>query len=247
MDDGNFIKKNGLKIVLIGMAILGLSTVAKAQVMTETLPTQTVSASGPWSQDLNFATFDSSLGTLTKVDFIISGSFQGSGVVTVTNPSSGSITATTIQLSSISLQDTVALQVLADGNTYAANAVSAPSTPTSKTFTNPTAGQFVDISTTSQGLISQTLSTTDSGDLSNFTGNGSNTVGLSLISGATISYFQFGNGLYGLSNDPSGLDSTVNVTVQYEYTPVPEGSTWSMVIAGFGMLVFLKRFRPRKH
>lgn len=195
--------------------------------------------------------FDSSLGTLTGITFIINTTVK-------TNPT---VTNTDIQTVTYNLTSGAAL-ILSDPTNTLQYVESLPTTTlTGKTLTvaqhskqynfsvNGSATNVYDVSgataTLNTGLSDSDGITADTFDVLSFIGNSTDTFAVRLD--GTI--YGGASGLGSISYADSG---TASATVEVIYTydafpvePIPEPSTWAMVLGGIGFLAMAQRVRHR--
>lgn len=229
---------------LAAVAIILMGSHAIGQTLTSVSETQTFTNVAAGSYTLDFALFNTNLGTLESVTITLGDVFV-TGTASVTNNTNtntggtapGTYTYYVNYTGTFDITDSVGLNQ--DAGNDVALTVSAPQSHKNlaigATLTTPTA------SNTAAGEASSELSTTNGDDLTGYEGNGTGTVALTLATGNSVT----ATGTSNYSTTSSGTGSG-EVTVTYNYlsnpTPTPEPSTWALMIgAGFGAILFVRR------
>jgi len=229
---------------LMVAAVILMSSHAFGQTLTSLSETQTFTNVAAGSYTLDFALFNTNLGTLESVTISLGDVFV-TGTASVTNNTNtnpvggtapGTYTYYVNYTGTFDVTDSVGLNT--DAGNDVALTVSAPTSHKSlaigATLTTPTA------SNTSAGSAETELSTTNGDDLTGYEGNGTGTVALTLATGNSVT----ATGTSNFSTTSSGTGSGA-VTVTYNYlapSATPEPSTWALMIgAGFGAILFVRR------
>lgn len=179
------------------------------------------------SKAFSIDTFNTNLGTLTKVTVTLSGSNVSTYIKLINNvgtvDSGNAYSDVTLSLTGISSTTLPSLLVTTGTTPFTAPANGTVYVTTSATSGSATADY-------SDGLI-----------LSDFSSEGDGTLQLTL-SGEVTSRGKRSEYTTELTDTATG---DVKVTVTYTYTTVPEPSTWAMIVGGIGMLALGQRMRRR--
>jgi len=223
-----------MKIIAFATLLLALAATcvsAATVVQTASMPASTTNA----YTTLSVAKFDPSLGTLNSVKFDLSSTFTSTLSWTNTGSGAGYITwgvvDPTIQLNAPDSSALIGSQCL--GWIIFAGTQTAPVSPATSGIKVLAGANYSDTKSVS-GACSQII--TDG--LSAYVGSGS----VALPFSAEVPSFALsttgGNGIRTLATH-----ATADLTVTYDYTPVPEPSSILALVAGLGSLAAFRRRR----
>jgi hypothetical protein len=222
-------------LVALGVTTMSLSAFAASVSYSTTVPSTDLSFT---SSALSFQQFDPTLGTLTSIEFTVS----GNAATTTTAENLDSVTEPYI----LSVGAKLKLETAATGGVVLNENVSV-------------SGTSLDIASEDTQVIHLSGSANSTSSYDGATGafvSGSGTLASSInlsdfIGTGTYSLFTLGS-IYS-SNQIDGANNTTNVgsagatvTVTYNYTTIPEPTTWAMLMGGIGMVTVGRRMWKRK-
>jgi len=214
------------KLIVTATVSALLLSVGSAQALTETQTfTQSLTLTD-WNNNFSVNQFNSSLGTLTGVDF----SFSGASSISATLTNTGSSTAKNVKFTGISLLDAnvgaYSSEIDASLSKYSMSNIAAGNTGNTGTQTTTAA---TDNQTQTSGLSSWIGTGTISG-------NWSTTTGFSLLGTNTSNV---------IANIHNYSDAVLSITYEYTAAPiidaVPEADSYTMMLSGLALLGFMIR------
>ncbi len=220
----------------VALAIGSISTQsANAEIQTSVQSVTKIAALTDWSEAFTFATFNSELGTLLSVQVTVSTSATTTITVenTGTSASTGSV-RTNLQLT---VSDPAGLFALDPNTTYPQIDINVPNAAPSYDLSS---GQSVVLGAYTRNSGNITSLYDSSAILSQFTGNSSDTINITL---ATLAQTLLANS-GGNTSASQITTATGNLTITYTYDAVPEPSTYALVGLGLAaVLVFRRRLK----
>lgn len=225
-------------------SVLGVLLIPSLATADSTFQTLTFDFTPDGSQTLNFPKFDISLGTLTGVTIGFTLTKTG-GTLEVDNDSlsGGSITLNHSLAGSLSSPDVAlfntSFQPIGTLNTVSSytQSIGATTGDATNQFDRTFAADYASYSpavtsSTTSGAVSSLV-------WSGYEGIGTFAINVNATQGASIT------GLGGVQLTRTVSQASGDVTVTYDFTPVPEPSTWAMVVGGVGMFAFGRRLSRR--
>jgi hypothetical protein len=218
------------------LAAVALSQTANAATTiggTKTIPVTALSFS---TDALSFAQFDPSMGTLTSVTFIVSGSAATLTTANNTDIIDGNY--------SLNIGANLFLTMGPTGTTVLNQNIASSGT---NLVISPQTTEFVNLSGTAESVSSYN----GTGALSSGAGPLAAQIDISKFIGTgTIDLFAQGsiysaNQITGANQTNNDGSASASIMVVYTYDVVPEPSTWAMLVGGVGTLVAARRIKRR--
>jgi hypothetical protein len=218
-------KKSFLAVAIVSL----LGAVASAQAATITFSADQALTRTNWTSNLLLGKFDTHLGTLTSIDFSVTGLTQGTSKVENKDAIARNFTTT--------LSSTF---TLSNGSTTLVTAVNPVFSQNFSFTAYDGRTDFAGTSGASTGLISHSQSnsfhSTSAADFAAFSANGGGNISLALAAVGASRVIGSGNFVSSITTQSGG-----NVSVTYNYLPVPEPETYAMMLAGLGLLGLTRR------
>lgn len=225
---------------LLATTLIASAAVASAAPITSPIvQTDSYASLGTAGHTFSFNQFDSTLGTLTAVQFeIVSAVMGGQYTLQTMTPNNGAITFNSFGSK---------IYVYSTGT--AGDSIDANTTETAVTFSNATLPTGQAKNTTVNYLVTSSQNITSggatfnvtSGFFSNFIGNSIADVYLQLIPVATLTE----NAGFEATRTTTSLYSNTSVKLTYTFTPVPESSTYGIALGGLALAVVAIRRRKQ--
>lgn len=226
-----------MKISAISFALLALlGSAATAHADTVSFSSTVPLTSTNWNNTLGLGLFDTNLGTLTSIDFGLSGTVSGTGSVESLDSSA---TVVNLQLGSTLTLKRPDASTLVITNPLFSTSFNLTSFDGSINFAGTSGASTGSVSNTSSNSFSSGLNT----DFALFSQSGGGTINLSLGAVGASNATGAGNLITQFSTQASGV---ATVTYNYIATPVPEPETYAMMLSGIGLLAFVRRRRSEK-
>ena len=227
-----------MKKLTTALALATLFCAASAQAAVVEFDATKALASTNWSDTLSIGKFDTNLGTLTSIKFVLNGAVAGVGKAESMDAGASTVT--------LSLASTLTLQRPDGSNLVVTN----PVFSTGYNFGSFDGSiDFAGTSGASTGQVSKSASnsfvSSSASDFSLFSANGGGTLGLNLLAVGSSNGSGAGNLLTQFNTQAGG-----DVKVIYEYnavTPVPEPETYAMMLLGVGLVGGVARRRAAKN
>lgn len=221
-------------IVLAVVAFLGSAATAHADSVSFSSSVPLTSTN--WNNTLGLGLFDTNLGTLTSIDFGLSGTVSGTGRVESEDAAASVVNVQLGSTLTLMRPDTSTLVVT---NPLFSQNFNFTAWDNNTDFGGTSGGTTGLVSNTGSNSFNSVLAT----DFSLFSQAGGGSINLILGAGATSSASGNGNLVASLSTKASGI---ATVTYNYIATPVPEPETYAMMLSGIGLLAFVRRRQPKK-
>lgn len=206
-----------------GVVSLVMPGFASTMTYTDSFPL----TNGNWNGNFTLPQFDSSLGTLTEVDFSMSGGVQGNATVTNTDVAPEDITTN------------IAANLYLKNPGGATTIVLSSPDWTTTDYSVPVGGN---VTHTNESSIDPETNSYDPSDGSKFT----QFIGSGNIILPVVALNATGASAGGDVDADLSSQSSADVSVTYDYTPIPEPATLGLAIVGGSLAMLRRRRSPKK-